>query len=245
MFVRRYISTLLLGLMACMGWRQRQHPAEPPSLRLAMKSHFSTVPVKVDGIVQQDEWPLADSIVVFDDSLRIPNRISIRSQWDTAFLYLLFEARDSNLQARQTVRDHPQLAKDDIIEFLLDTNDDHQACWDANDIIYHINLFGQTKDDRGNDSCRSDASWNGDALIAVVTHGTVNQPGDIDTGYTVEVAIPWKEVAREPTPGLVIGANFGGQSDAVFYDWVDAWPFRQPFKFGTLTLTKNNHENNQ
>lgn len=233
---------LCLSLLSCGQLREKKN--EQP-VRPAMTSIYTGQPVTVDGLAAAGEWSAADSIVVYDDSLRIPNQIIIRSQWDSSYLYFLFDARDSNLQAIQTVRDHPQLAKDDIIEFLLDANDDHGTCWNSDDIIYHINLFGQTKDDRGNDSCRSDARWNGLAAIAARVYGTVNVPGDIDTGYVVEVAIPWLEIGRVPMPGLVIGANFGGQSDGVFYDWVDAWPFRQPFKFGTLTLTKKDHASHQ
>ncbi len=226
------------------GSCQGKDDKSPVSERLEISSIYAAQPATIDGIIQPGEWISQDSIYVFDDSLRMETAISIRSQWDSTYLYLLFDVRDTNLLSVQAERDHPLLAKDDIIEFLLDTKDDHGECWNSDDIIYHINLAGQTKDDRGNDSCKSDARWNGEAKIAVTTYGTVNQPDDIDTGYVVEVAVPWKEIEQTPKPGLVLGANFGGQSDGYFYDWVDAWPFRQPFKFGKIILTKSNDGNN-
>lgn len=231
----QYFSGLLLlfaaGFYACSG-----KPQTKPGTAYSIDAAYTSVPPVIDGEIVSGEWDAATAIRVFDDSMRIPNEIGIKALWDADFLYLLFDAADSNLQAIQKERDHTQLSKDDIIEFLLDTQNDHDSCWDSNDIIYHINVFGQTKDDRGTAGCRSDASWNGLAKIAAKIHGTLNAAADIDTGYVVEVAVPWEEIGLKPVEGLVMGANFGGQSDGVFYDWVDAWPFRQPFKFGRLIL---------
>jgi hypothetical protein len=237
--IRLFKTIALIGLIAALlpsCQEGKKEEAKASGDRLAMISNYTSTPVKVDGVLDPAEWAVRDTIVIVDDSLRIDNQIIVYSQWDSSYLYFLFDARDTNVQAIQTERDHPRLSADDIIEFLLDTQDDHGTCWDSNDIIYHINPYAQTKDDRGNDSCRSDATWNGEALMAATVRGTVNNPADRDTGYIVEVAVPWKELERSPKPGLVIGANFGGQSDGIYFDWVDAWPFRQPFKFGTLTL---------
>ena len=47
------------------------------------------------------------------------------------------------------------------------------------DIIYHINLLGQKKDDRGTIDCKSNSKWNGNAKIAVRIFGSLNDPKDM------------------------------------------------------------------
>ena len=227
-----FVSGALLFAASCKPGKKEDKATVP----MQFTCYPARDSISIDGEINTTEWADADSILVYDDSLRIPNRIVVRSLWDKKFLYFSFDVKDSNLLSIQTALDHPLLAKDDIVEFLIDTKNDKDSCWDENDIIYHINLAGQKKDDRGTAACRSDSKWNGIANISVKHFGTVNDNSDIDTGYAVEVAVPWTEIEQQPKDGLVMGVNFGGQSDGVFFDWVDAWPFRQPFAFGNLKL---------
>jgi len=46
------------------------------------------------------------------------------------------------------------------------------------------------------DKCTPDQAWNIDGLQKkVFVHGTINNPKDIDKGWSIEMAIPWEELA--------------------------------------------------
>jgi hypothetical protein len=203
-------------------------------------SHVVEDGVVVDGREQESAWWAADSVVFDGKSCGSENVAVVKTLWDSHSLYLLFKVSDANLQAYQTEQDHRQLFLDDMAEFLIDTANDRDSCWNERKIIYHINLLGAKKDDRGTARCYSDASWNGEAVFAVAMFGTMNRPDDVDEGYQVEVAIPWQELESLPEAGLTLGVNFavGDNNNAgrQLFDWVGARNFRSPHLFGRLVL---------
>ncbi len=204
-------------------------------------SVYKATGVKVDGML--NEWDEMDSIILDGARAGSENRVKIRSCWDMEMLYLSFDVKDHDLRAYQDSTDHPKLFLDDMVEFLIDTNNDKDSCWGPDDLVYHINLAGAKKDDRGLVDCKTDPSWNGEAIFKVKTDGTVNDTLDVDRGYTVEIGIPWNEIGKSPKSGLILGINFAnGDNDGKgrqLFDWTGAWPLRSPYAFGNLVLNKN------
>ncbi|MDR0430572.1 MAG: prolyl oligopeptidase family serine peptidase [Tannerellaceae bacterium] len=176
----------------------------------------------------------------FENQAESDNKVSIRSLWDKDSLYFFFDVKDEELRAFQKEKDHPLLYRDDMVEILIDALNDKNECWTTDDLVYHINLFGQKKDDKGTKDCLSDPAWDGEAGFAVYLSGTLNDSTDIDQGYQVEIAIPWQELNVYPETGKKIGINFAnGDNDGngrQLFDWSGAWPLRTPSKFGTLIL---------
>lgn len=123
-------------------------------------------------------------------------------------------------------------------EYVFTQNDVNPVLED--DIMYHINLLEHKKDDRGTAQGESDRRWNGEAKYAVVLNGSLNDSSDVDTGYTVELAIPWHELDLRPALGLTFGLNVAnGDNDGKgrqLFDWMGTWPFRSPDQFGKLIL---------
>lgn len=203
---------------------------------------YTEVPIIICGRFNEKEWGYAKSVTLKDDSLSSQdtrggmNKVLVRTLWDRENLNISFKVRDRNLHAKDTVQDSPQLSRDDIVEFLIDTRADRDSCWDPDDIIYHINLLDQKKDDCGTIDCKSDSKWNGNAKIAVRLFGSLDDPEDIDTGYNVEVAVSWKELGIKPRPGTKLGIDLGDGDSGIFFDWVGAWSFRSPYDFGNLEL---------
>lgn len=193
----------------------------------------------VDGWL--DEWQGADSLQL-DDTAAVadPNRVKIFTLWDQNYLYVGYEVEDRYLVGFQTERDHKALYKDDMIEVLLDPRRDATDQWLEDDIVYHVNVLGQVKDDRGTPEGKSDATWQSQGQWAVGIQGTLNDSTDQDTGFSVELAIPWKEIGVTPRPGVTVGINFAtGDAegpDEHLWDWCGASPFRQPAVYGVLRL---------
>ena len=195
------------------------------------------VPHVEDGF----RWPDVKTVAEFRDTAVSDNEVAVKSVWTVDSLYFLFSVLDSDLRCRQMETDHPKLYLDDMVEFLIDTRNDHGELWLEDDIIYHINLFGYKKDDRGTPEGVSNPKWNGSARYAIYVHGTINDSSDIDEGYEVEVALPWTEIGVTPDRGLVLGVDFaGGDDDGTgrqLFDLAGASPFRSPSAFRRLVLS--------
>jgi hypothetical protein len=194
-------------------------------------------PIKIDA--QLNEWGGARSIAIKDKHRESESTGSVQTFWNNQYLYIAFQIKDKNLQAIQTSLDHPKLYLDDMVEFLIDTQNNKDSCWQEDDIIYHINLLGQKKDDRGSFDCITNPEWNGNAEYTIKKLGSLNDPTDIDTGYIVEIRISWKELDIEPVAGLKLGFNFAVGDSGKLFDWVGASPFRSPYAFGNLILINN------
>jgi len=191
---------------------------------------------------EQNDWSVAKP-VSFKNPSESDNRVEVWSLWDNDSLYFRMEVADKDLRAYQTEKDHPLLYLDDMVEILLDVLNDKNDCWNTDNIVYHINLLGQKKDDRGTEDCESDPLWDGEAHYHIRLHGTLNDTTDIDKGYQVEIAIPWSELGITPETKRKIGINFAnGDNDGAgrqLFDWSGAWPLRTPSDFGTLILKRN------
>jgi hypothetical protein len=203
--------------------------------------NYTKTPVVIDADLSK--WNHASVILLKDTMAKGDNQMKVRSLWDEQNLYLAYEVKDDDLQARQTILDHRELWLDDMIEFLIDPLNEKDSCWDENDLIYHINLLGQKKDDRGSADCRTNPEWNGEAKYAVSLLGTLNDSTDTDNGYIIEISISWAEIGLKPVGGLKLGADFAcGDKDGIrnsFFDWVGARPFRSPYAFGDLILRRD------
>lgn len=201
-------------------------------------SNFCITKIQLDGIAT--DWENRDFIVLKGDKVNSDNYVTIKSCWDSGSLYFFFEVKDKDLRASQTTQDDALLFLDDMVEVLFDSDNNKCSCWGEDDIVYHINLLGIKKDDRGTADCQSDASWDGCARYAVRLLGTLNDTTDIDEGYSIEFGIPWTELKLMPEGGLKLGINFANGDDdgkgRQLFDWVGAWLMRSPGAFGTLIL---------
>jgi hypothetical protein len=203
-------------------------------------SEYTNVPPVIDGNLDDKVWKSAKSIT-FDGTSRgkkTDDKGEAWTLWDKQNLYIAFNIQDKNLKALQTALDHPLLSRDDIVEFLIDPRNDKDSCWTTDDVIYHINLYNQKKDDRGTADCKSDPTWNGNAKTAVKLFGTINDSTDVDKGFSAEIAISWKELNVKPRPGFRMGIDLAAGDAGVFFDWAGASPFRSPHAFGDLILMK-------
>ncbi len=190
------------------------------------------------GATPDESWQVAESIKVKHSEIS-DNSMTVRSLWDSDSLYIRFDVTDSDLRAFQTEKDHSQLFLDDMVEVLFDTEMDRSLDWQPDDIVYHINILGQKKDDKGMKNGVSNFEWDGTASYRIFLDGSVND-GSEDAGYTVVVAFSWTELGRTPYSGLKMGINFAnGDNDGKgrqLYNWCDADPMRTPSVFGTLEL---------
>lgn len=226
-----FASIIILGtFISCL---QQKHSTVKEIISLELRNWFQP-----DW--QSPDWDNSGSITISGEKANSENLMSVFSQWDKDSLYFYLKVKDVDLRAYQKEKDHPQLFLDDMVEVLIDAHNDKNNCWSDDDIVYHINLFGEKKDDRGTKECNSDSKWDGHGGISVQLFGTLNDTIDSDEGYIVTLSLPWSDLDLNPRIGLSLGINFAnGDNDGKgrqLFDWVGVFPLRSPYAFGNLIL---------
>ena len=141
-------------------------------------------PIKVDGILDEPAWDLAEPATDFrqeepTEGAPASEKTEVRVLYDARNIYFAIRAFDSDaahINARELVRD-ANFSNDDKVEILLDTYHDRR-----NAFRFAVNPLGTQQDalitDEGRDVNLSwDSSW--------VSVGRIDEKG-----FTVEIAIP-------------------------------------------------------
>ncbi len=137
-----------------------------------------------------------------------PRVSTMYTTWDDYYFYAAFRVRDSNVLGKNTTTtSQPQ--EDDDVEVFFDTGSEHakvrtpqtyQMAVSAAQGAY-FSVGDGTKIPKG----KAVYSYK----YAATVNGTLNNSTNTDTGYDVEIAIPWSELGQSgpPKPGAVWGFN--------------------------------------
>lgn len=167
--------------------------------------------------------------------------------WDDQNLYVGFHVMDDNLVDRSANRDD-HLWEHDAVEVMIDPNGDGNDYFEFQ--VSPRNQRFDTRYDHPRDPQPfGHLDFNPDTHTGAVATGTINNTDDTDTGYDVEIAIPWTSINAglahvPPQAGDQLRINLfamdepktGGQRSA-------AWsaPRRGDFhtleRFGRITLS--------
>jgi len=175
-------------------------------------------PIVVDGKPDDEAWRAASWSDAFVDirgagfpTPRYATRMKML--WDRRYLYVLAELVEPHVTATLTKRDDIVFHDNDF-EVFLDPDGDAQDYFEievnALNTIFDLFLV-RTYLDGG----PADHDWNVLGLrSAVHVDGTLNDPSDVDRGWSVEFAIPWSALAPQagvplpPNPGDTWRMNF-------------------------------------
>jgi hypothetical protein len=152
--------------------------------------------ITIDGKLTDDAWQHAawTSDFVDIEGERQPKprfRTRVKMLWGDRALYIAAELQEPHVWGALTTRDSV-IFHDNDFEVFLDPNGDHHNYGElevnALNTVWDLRLprpyrFGGTADD----------GWTiEDLQTAVDVSGTLNDPADTDTAWTVEISIPWK-----------------------------------------------------
>ena len=164
-------------------------------------------PITVDGKLDDAAWreaPWTDSFVDIEGGQKPQPRFDTRVKmlWDDTFFYVAAQLEEPHVWATLTEHDSV-IFKDPDFEVFIDPNGDNHEYYEfeinARNTFWDLLLPRPYKDDG-----KPVNSWEIPGLkSAVAVDGTLNDPGDIDRGWSVELAFPWKvlgELARKKTP---------------------------------------------
>jgi len=164
-------------------------------------------PVLVDGRPDEQAWrvaPWTESFVDIEGSLKPKPYFDTRAKllWDSSYLYVAAELQDTDIWGTLTERDAVIYHDNDFEVFIdpdWDTHEYYELELNALNTVWDLLLTKPYRD--GGPAVNA---WDIRGLkTAVAVKGTLNVPGDVDSGWTVEIAFPWtvlRECAHRATP---------------------------------------------
>ena len=215
----------------------------------------ATSSVQVDGRLDEADWnaaALTERFVLYTDGAPTHLRTQAKFLWDNQFLYIGFICEDPDVWATMTKRDD-HLWNGEVVEILCDPDGDSLNYFEVqvNPLGTVLDLFLAKPYYAGG---VADLVWNLDSLKGGVwVDGTLNDSTDVDSQWTCEVALPFREIAFmaptmnfPPHPGdawriLVTRYDYErmGLKRVEVSSWnqTDSRGFHVPSKFGRITFS--------
>ena len=235
--MRISVMCLLLGPAL---WAQ---PAVP-----RYEVHRASTKITIDGKPDEKAWAAAapvELIFPWEAQTGAKQKTIARLLWDDDFLYVAYECADTDIVVQYTERDDPTY-KDDTVEIFLNPKPAQTGIYfglemNARAVLYDYLMY---------DSRYVFKRFNMQGVqLASFIRGTVNARGDEDTGWSLEVAIPWvnfEEMAKRPEAGTGWTMNLarwdGVEPNRRMSLWSDPLQPRAnphvPARFGQLIFMK-------
>lgn len=187
----------------------------------------TAVPVQVDGLLNDAAWkkaPWTDFFVDIQGGGHAAPQFKTRVKmlWDDTYFYIAAEMEEPQVWGTLTKHDSVIFRDNDFEVFLNPTGDGNKYFeFEINALNTGWDLFLPKPYLKGG---KADNSWEIPGLLtAVHVDGTLNNPGDTDKGWTVEIAFPW--AAFRERSG--VGRPFAGDQWRVNFsrvEWRDKLP---------------------
>jgi len=133
------------------------------------------------------------------------DKVTCYTMWDDSFFYAAFEVQDPDVVSANTAHmSNPW--EDDCVEVFLET--DNQRAPDRTPSTFQMSVSAGggssfVVGENGQPKPKKIFTFK----CARKVQGTPNRSYDRDLGYTIELAMPWKEMGGPPAPGRVMGFN--------------------------------------
>jgi len=188
---------------------------EPPQ---SYTVYRTVTPPRIDGALNDAAWrraPWTSAFVDIEGARKPLPRFAtrVRMLWDQRYLYIAASLQEPDVWATVTQRDSV-IFRDNDFEVFMDPDGDTReyAELEVNARNTVWDLFLPVPYREGG---HADNSWDIAGLrTAVRVAGTLNRPADRDSGWSVEIAIPWRGMERAahttvaPRPGQQWRINF-------------------------------------
>ena len=184
-------------------------PPVPPAVvsrdaagRVTMRAIHLTTPLRLDGQLDESIYGLVPPVSDFIQAEPQPGapateRTELWVTFDGDNVYLSFrcwESRPERMVANEMRRDNSNIWQgNDIVAFMLDTFYDRR-----NSVVFTVNALGGRQDGQGSAEQGWNPDWNPVWRVEV---------GRFESGWTVEVAIPFKSLRYRPGRAQVWGIN--------------------------------------
>jgi hypothetical protein len=164
----------------------------------------ATPPI-IDGSSNDAAWGQAQSTALVGslDGAPIEEGIAtrVRLAWDDIHLYVAADMRDPDVWATHREHDAP-LWKEEVFEVFV-FGDTHRRDY----LELQVSPRGMTFDARFSRHRQGDEAWDSRMSVAAVVDGTLDERHDRDRSWTVEMAIPWREVCDNTPVACPVAAG--------------------------------------
>ncbi len=194
------------------------HPTGSGSLPKRYQCYRADGPLVIDGIIDPKEWahaPWTDLFVDIEGNVKPQPRFNTRAKmlWDDEYLYVSAWMEEPHIWGALT--QHDQIVyHDNDFEIFIDPDGDRAEYYEVeiNALGTIFDLFLERTYIDGGPAIHE---WEFEGMkSAVHIEGTLNDPSDIDRGWSVEFALPWSTLAEyahrasPPNVGDVWRINF-------------------------------------
>jgi hypothetical protein len=179
--------------------------------------HYTKLPPVIDGDINDTVWEQAQWTANFVDiegdlKPKPPLQTNVKMLWDDSCLYIAAQINDPNVWATLTHHDDIIFRDNDFEVFINPNNSTHQYFEiEYNALNTVFDLFLNKPYRNGGNAM---INWDAEGLrSAVKVQGTLNDPSDVDKGWTIEMAIPFKAISlgndvQVPKEGTLWRINF-------------------------------------
>ena len=195
-------TSALIGLLLLFGTYLDAQTVLSSSLHSEKmyKARMAKRPIKVDGKLNEHDWKQAVLISDFEDiegaSKPKPSfSTTVKMMWDSQYLYIGAVLEEPQLWG--TLKKHDDIIyRDHDFEVFIDPMGDGEQYFEI-----EINVLGTIMDLFMNKPYKKggtfDMEWNTTGIQSkVIANGTINNNSDIDSSWTVEMAIPFTAISR-------------------------------------------------
>ena len=216
--MRNMLGGALVALCLCavvLAWPPASAPKEPdvvfePYPEIVPRGYLcyrASGPVTIDGKLDEAAWkaaPWSDDFIDIEGAAKPKprHRTRMKMLWDDRFLYIAARLEEPHVWGTLT-KHHSVIFQDNDFEVFLDPDGDGHLYAEL-----ELNALNTTWDlllsRPYKDGGKAIDAWEIPGLrSAVHVEGTINDPRDADTAWTVEIAWPWKslaELSNTPSP---------------------------------------------
>jgi len=178
---------------------------------------YTKTPPIIDGDINDPAWQQAKWTDDFGDiegelKPKPPLQTNVKMLWDDSCLYIAAQIHDPHVWAYLKQHDDIVFRDNDFEVFINPNNTTHQYFeieYNALNTVFDL-FLNKPYRNMGTPM----VTWNAEGMrSAVKVQGTLNDPSDTDTGWTVEIAIPFKAISlgnnvQVPTEGALWRINF-------------------------------------
>jgi hypothetical protein len=186
--VRALALLLLLVSLACKGGSPQQAPPSSPAELPTYVVHRAKAPLTIDGVLAESAWDAAEKVALVRsvDGRAATWATEVRLLWDDQRLYAGFLAEDKNISTPFQKDDEP-LYTSNVVEIFLNPKGDLRRYFEIEvspaNVLFDASFTGRRQG--------MDLAWSSRAAHAVHLDGTLNDPRDVDRGWSAELAVPF------------------------------------------------------
>jgi YHS domain-containing protein len=170
--------------------------------------HYTSGNILIDGEASEKEWNDAEWTNNFvnikgEKEIKPQFKTRVKMLWDNKYLYVYAELEEPDVWGTLTAHDDTMYYNNNF-EVFIDPDGDTQNYFElemnALNAVWDLLMIKPYRDTK----IASLSGWEMKGLkTCVKVKGTLNKPGDIDSGWTVEAAFPWsslKEITSASVP---------------------------------------------